>query len=536
MKMRPWGAHVEADSQAARMNGADVLAEVLLANDVAVCFANPGTSEMHFVAALDRKPELRCVLGLSEGVVTGAADGYARMTGRPAATLLHTGPGLANGLANLHNARRARTPMINIVGDHASYHLPLDAPLTTDIEGLAAPMSNWVRRVNGSLDVGPTAEAAYRASLSPPGVATMILPADAAWGEVATPSHWRRILLDAPPLPDPQTVRAVASAIRANPGRVGMIVGGTAARADALAVAGRIAAACDVRLFNEVLVAHTQRGLGRVAPKRIPYPIDMALAVLEDVHVLVLVGAPEPVAFFAYPGKPGRLVRDDCTVLTLANHGEDLKGALEALHEELGVKRTQPLQLIVPNGNEGYPVGQLTDDAVAVMVAHKIPENAIVCEEAITSGRRFFALSAFAAPHDFIMTTGGSIGDGIPLATGAAIGCPDRKVINLQADGSAMYTVQGLWTQARENLDVTTIIFSNRTYAILHAEMRNVGVDSIGTNARRMLDLDNPPLDWVSIARGLGVEAAVATSCETFSTLLDAALSRHGPFLIEARV
>ena len=236
---------------------------------------------MHFVAALDRKPELRCVLGLSEGVVTGAADGYARMTGRPAATLLHTGPGLANGLANLHNARRARTPMINIVGDHASYHLPLDAPLTTDIEGLAAPMSNWVRRVNGSLDVGPTAEAAYRASLSPPGVATMILPADAAWGEVAAPSRWRKILLDAPRLPDPQTVRAVASAIRANPGRVGMIVGGTAARADALAIAGRIAAACDVRLFNEVLVAHTQRGLGRVAPERIPYPIDLALAVLQ---------------------------------------------------------------------------------------------------------------------------------------------------------------------------------------------------------------------------------------------------------------
>ena len=245
-----------------------------------------------------------------------------------------------------------------------------------------------------------------------------------------------------------------------------MVVGGTAARADALAIAGRIATACDVRLFNEVLVAHTQRGLGRVAPARIPYPIDMALAVLKDIDVLVLVGAPEPVAFFAYPGKPGRLVRDDCTVLTLAKHGEDLKGALEALHDELGVKRTQSLQLIAPNGDEGYPVGQLTDDAVAVMVAHKIPENAIICEEAITSGRRFFALSAFAAPHDFIMPTGGSIGDGIPLATGAAIGCPDRKVINLQADGSAMYTVQGLWTQARENLDVTTIILP-RSSAVL---------------------------------------------------------------------
>src|SRR5262245_2141258 len=518
------------------MNGADVLADVLLTNDVRVCFANPGTSEMHFVAALDRKPQLRCVLGLSEGVVTGAADGYARMTGRPAATLLHTGPGLANGLANLHNARRARTPMINIVGDHASYHLPLDAPLTTDIEALAAPMSNWVRRVNSSHDVGPTAEAACRASLSPPGVATMILPADAAWGEVAAPQSWRKVLLDTPRLPDPEIVRAVANAIRANPGRVGMIVGGAAAQADSLVIAGQIAAACNIRLFNEFFVAHTQRGHGRVCPERIPYPIEMALAVLKDIEILVLVGAPEPVAFFAYPGKPGRLVRDGCTALTLARHGEDLKGALEVLHAELGVRRTQSLQPIAPNEDEGYPAGQLTDDAIAVMVAQQNPESAIVCEETITSGRRFFALSAFAAPHDFIMPTGGAIGGGIPLATGAAIGCPDRKVINLQADGSAMYSVQGLWTQARENLDVVTIIFSNRTYAILHVEMRNVGVASIGTNARRMLDLDSPPLDWVSIAHGLGIEAAVATSCETFSTLLDAAMSRAGPFLIEARV
>ena len=523
-------------SQPAGLNGADVLTEVLLANDVRVCFANPGTSEMHFVAALDRKPQLRCVLGLSEGVVTGAADGYARMTGRPAATLLHTGPGLANGLANLHNARRARTPLINIVGDHASYHLPLDAPLTTDIEALAAPMSNWVRRVNGSHDVGPTAEAAYRASLSPPGVATMILPADAAWGEVAAPQNWRKVSLDTPRLPDPDIVRRVADAVRANPGRVGMIVGGAAAQADALVIAGQIAAAYNIRLFNEVLVAHTQRGRGRVCPERIPYPIDMALAVLHDADVLVLVGAPEPVAFFAYPGRPGRLVREGCTVLTLAGHGEDLKGALEALHSELGVKSTRSPQPMASSASEGYPVGRLTEDAVAVMVAHRLPEDAIVCEEAITSARRFFALSARAAPHDYIMTTGGAIGDGIPLATGCAIACTDRKVINLEADGSAMYYVQGLWTQARENLDVVTIIFSNRTYAILHVEMRNVGVASIGTNARRMLDLDSPPLDWVSIAHGLGIEAAVATSCETFSTLFDAALSRRGPFLIEARL
>ena len=306
------------------MNGADALCDTLLANDVKVCFANPGTSEMHFVAALDRKPEMRCVLGLFEGVVTGAADGYARMTGRPAATLLHTGPGLANGLANIHNARRARVPMINVVGDHASYHLPFDAPLTTDIDGLAAPMSNWVYRISGPADVGPATEAAYRASLVPAGIATLILPADAAWGDAAAVLP-NKVVLPAPPTVPTDRVRGIADAIRGAPGRVGILVGGTAAQPDGLEVAGQIAAARNVRLFGEVGVARMARGAGRVAPTRIPYPIDAAIELLSDIDVLILVGATEPVAFFAYPGKPSRLVHNDCRVMALATHGEDLE-------------------------------------------------------------------------------------------------------------------------------------------------------------------------------------------------------------------
>lgn len=320
------------------------------------------------------------------------------------------------------------------------------------------------------------------------------------------------------------------------PGRVGIVVGDAAARADLLKIAGQIAVAGNVRLFSEVLVARMECGVGRVAPIRIPYPIDAALDLLKDIDVLVLLGASEPVAFFAYPGKPGRLARPSCKVDILAAHGEDLGGALEALRDELGIPSSRALPQTSPTLDEQDPVGQLTDDAVAVMIAKRLPENAIVCEEAISSGRRFFALSACAAPHDFMMTTGGAIGDGIPLATGAAIACPDRKVVNLQADGSAMFTVQGLWTQARENLDVVTIIFSNRGYAILHAEMRNVGVETVGTNARRMLDIDHPALDWVFLARGLGVEAARATTCQQFSDLFASALRRRGPFLIEAMI
>ncbi len=515
------------------MNGADSLCDTLLANDVSVCFANPGTSEMHFVAALDRKPEMRCILGLSEGVVTGAADGYARMTDRPAATLLHTGPGLANGLANLHNARRARIPVINIVGDHASYHLPLDAPLTSDIEGLAGTMSNWVHRIRSPEDIVGATEAAYRASLSPPGVATLILPADAAWGDVEVDQPIRL------PRPEPHaanmdSVRGVADAIRDAPGEVGILLSGAAARADSLEIAGAIAAARDVRLFCEMQLPRVERGRGRVALTRIPYPIDAALDLLADIDVLVLAGAPEPVAFFAYPGKPGRLVRKGCKVLTLARHGEDLKGALEALRDELDVRQSLPQSRSPVLSDDIVPFGHLTEDAIAVMVAARLPDNAIVCDEGVTSARRFFELSSGAAPHDYLMNTGGSIGCGIPLATGAAVACPDRKVINLQADGSGMYTVQGLWTQARENLDVITIIFANRAYAVLHAEMRNVGVNGIGENARRMMNLDHPAWDWVSIAKGMGVDAAGAHSCEQFADLFESALRRRGPFLIEA--
>jgi acetolactate synthase-1/2/3 large subunit len=425
--------------------------------------------------------------------------------------------------------------MVNIVGDHASYHLALDAALTSDIESLARPMSNWVRRIQNPADVAPAAEAAIRASQCPPGIATLILPADAAWGETQA-APIRKITLDPPAPVDPASVKAAAKAIRDVRGRAALLLGGNATLAEGLAIAGQIAEACDIRLFHEVFVVRAERGVGRVAPQIIPYPVDAALAVLKDIDVLIMVGAVEPVAFFAYPGKPGRLVPEACHVMTLAAPGTDLTGALEALRDELGVKRTAPLPAASRSGDKGMPTGRFTDDALSTIIAQKIPENGIVCEESITSILRFFEFSADAAPHDLIVPPGGAIGGGMPLATGAAIACPGRRVINLQADGSAMYTVQSLWTQARESLDVTTIIFSNRTYAILHLEMRNVGVKTVGRNARRMLDLDDPPLDWVSLARGLGVEAAVATDCEGLADLLDASLSRRGPFLIEARI
>ncbi|MDQ0471492.1 acetolactate synthase large subunit [Labrys wisconsinensis] len=513
------------------MNGADHLCDVLLAHGVDVCFANPGTSEMHFVAALDRRPQMRCILGLSEGVVTGAADGYGRMAGKPAATLLHTGPGLANGLANLHNARRARTPIVNVVGDHAAYHLHFDAPLTSDIESFARPVSHWLRRASGPDDVGPTARAACEAAVALPGVATVILPADAAWSAASTPPVEPHPPLG-PVAADPGAIRAVAEAVRRAPGRVGMLLGGRAGHGEALAAAGRIARRHGIRLFGEVLIGRMERGRGHPPVTRIPYPIDLALAALADLDVLVLVDAPPPVAFFAYPGKPSRLTPGTCALLTLARPGEDAASALQGLADILG---TGPAAGDGPAPAEaGTPGGALSEDAVAVILAQAMPEQAVICDEALTSARRFYALTQGAAPHDYLMNTGGAIGIGIPLACGAAVACPGRKTIALQADGSGLYTLQGLWTQAREALDVVTIVFANRAYAILQGEMRAVGVTRFGRNAERMLTLDEPALDWVALARGFGVEAARASTCEAFRDVLGAALKRPGPFLIEA--
>ncbi len=509
------------------MNGAESLVHTLLKGGVDTCFANPGTSEMHFVAALDRIPGMRCVLGLFEGVVTGAADGYARITGKPAATLLHCGPGLANGLANLHNARRAGSSMVNIVGDQATYHRPLDAPLTADTEGWARPVSGFVRTTRSASEVGADAAAAIDAARVPPGqIATLILPADTAWTEGGVVGAPRP---PASPVPVDQGVLArIARVLRGNQPAI-LVLTGAALSEEGLLLAERIGAATGARLIAQGSNARIARGAGRVPIERVPYVVDRALAALGGLKHIVLVGAVRPVAFFAYPGKPGYLFPPDATVHVLARPDQDLLDALARLADELAAPATpRPNGLSRPSPAKGAP----TPEAVARSLAALLPEHAVVVDESISFGRTIFADAAAAAPHDWMQITGGAIGDGLPLATGAAIGAPSRRVIGLQADGSAMYTVQALWTQARERLDITTILISNRKYAILLHELAGVGANP-GRTALDMLDLSNPDLDWPRIAGGLGVEAARAETMERFADLFSYSLARRGPFLIE---
>ncbi|WP_348643231.1 acetolactate synthase large subunit [Mesorhizobium sp. B2-1-3A] len=510
------------------MNGAESLVRTLLACGVNTCFANPGTSEMHFVAALDRIAGMRCVLGLFEGVVTGAADGYGRMTGKPAATLLHCGPGLANGLANLHNARRANTPIVNLVGDQATYHRPLDAPLTADTEGWSRPVSRWVRTSTSSHAVGEDAAAAVEASLqSPGGTASLILPSDVCWspgGIVGSP----RAVSGAPQV-SPDAVMTATRLLRSGR-QTAIILGGVALRAPQLELASRIAAATNARLYAPVSNARIERGEGRYPIARLPYPIDQAVKVLSDVSNVILVGATRPVAFFAYPDKPASAEPRDAVVHVLARPEQDLNDALLRLADEL-CATDHP---ILPAVREKIspPTGLITSHAVAQALSALLPGQSVIVDESVSFGRDFFSETQNAAPHDWLQLTGGAIGAGIPLATGAAIGAPGRRIVNLQADGSALYSAQGLWTQARENLDVTTIILSNRKYAILLGELANVGADP-GRVALDMMSLENPSISWIDLAKGYGVEAAQAASMERFTQLLTMSFRRNGPFLIE---
>jgi len=513
------------------MNGAESLVRTLVNAGVEVSFTNPGTSEMHFVAALDRVPGMRCVLGLFEGVVTGAADGYARMADKPASTLLHLGPGLGNGLANLHNARKAQTPVVNIVGDHATYHVEYDAPLTADVEGIAWPVSAWVRTSRDAKSVAADGAEAVAAAWTRPGqVATLILPANTAWEESDGPAVMAPV--PEPPRVAEERVRAAAEVLRSGEPTV-ILMAGHVLRAEGLAHAGAISTATGARLIAQMSNARLERGAGRVTIDRVPYPVDQALAMLKGVKNMILVGAKAPVAFFAYPDKPSLLWPEDCAVHVLAEAQEDTVHALEWLAEELGAPKDGAVlqELTLP---EVPSDGAFDIDSIARAVGALLPENAIVADEAIGSGRGMHPFTLGSQPHDWLQICGGAIGLGLPMATGAAVACPDRKVIGLQADGSAMYTVQALWTQAREGLDVTTILFANRAYGSLKHELFNVGARNPGRKALDMLEIGRPDLDWVSLARGMGVAAGRATTNVEFVKELRAGIASEGPYLIEA--
>jgi len=512
------------------MNGAESLVRTLLKGGVDVCFANPGTSEMHFVGALDRVEGMRCVLGLFEGVCSGAADGYYRMTDKPASTLLHLGPGLANAGANLHHAKKAGSGIVNIVGQHALHHLQYDTPLTADIEGIARPFSHWVKTSPTSKTVaGDGALAIQAARVAPGQIATLILPADTAWGEADSVAD-----TPATPGPKPPSSEAVVAAAKAlmHGNSALLFLGGRALRERGLELAGKIATRTGCRIQGAGGTARIERGAGRVPMLRLHFVIETAQQQLKGTEHMVLVGAKPPFAFFAYPGKPSVLTPEGCETTTLCPVEGDPIASLEALAAELGALNEKPAGVAQPDRPE-KPTGKFTLEGLGQALGSTMPEGAIVVDESVTTGRGFFPYSAGAPPHDWLNNMGGSIGFGGPCAVGAAVACPNRKVIAMIGDGSAMYTIQALWTMARENLDVCVMIFSNRSYNILYSQLKDVGAANPGPRAIDMLTLDRPAIDFAGLSRSLGMPGGQAHNLEELTKQLTNAMAQRGPYLID---
>jgi acetolactate synthase-1/2/3 large subunit len=510
------------------MNGAHALLSTLRANGVTTCFANPGTSEMHFVAGLDDVAEMNAILCLFEGVATGAADGYARVTGRPASTLLHLGPGLANGWANLHNARRARVPLVNIIGDHATYHAQYDAPLQSDITAVANGLHSWQRRTLSQNTVARDTADAVAAAYGPPGqVATLILPADVSWGELdSAPTSWPLAERHPPATPDADQHSRALTALRTK--KAALFIGGTALDTEQLALAQRIAIATGSRVIMETFPAIVDRGAGVAHPERLIYLSEFAISQLKDLEALVLVGSTEPVGFFAYPDVPSRMVAEGCDVITVAAPGTDTLVALSALVDELNAAPV----VVTAGERPPTPTGALTTQSFAAAIGATLPDGVIVADESNTSGVHLFGATQFAPAHQWMTLTGGSIGFGLPVALGAAV-ASGQRVLTLESDGSMMYTPQALWTMAREGLDVTVVALSNRSYAILNLERQRVGAVTNGATSQRMLELDGPEMNLCSIATGLGVPSVRVTSAEELVTALLRSYATSGPMFIE---
>lgn len=513
------------------MNGAESLVHTLADSGVEICFGNPGTSEMHFVAALDREPKIRGVLCLFEGVAAGAADGYARMTGKPAACLLHLGPGFANAISFLHNARKGHQPIVNIVGDHATSHSRYaQAPLSSDIMAICGSVSDWLHRCKSAAEVAGDGARLVQAARAAPGkIATLVLPADAAWSEASGP---------APPLPvaapgkvDSAVIDRIAAALK-NGKKTALLLRGACLQSAGIEAAGRIAQRSGARLLHDYFTPRLTRGEGLSEVERIPYFAEEIVLFLKGLEQIVLVGAAPPVTFFACPGKPSWVTPEGCELLTLAEPHQDMTGALQAVADTLGAR--QPGRIVTRMMPDTPQHGALDAGSIGAIMARLMPDNAILCDDSISCGGGLQQSLRHGPWHDWLVLTGGAIGDAPPMAVGAALAAPGRKVINVSGDGSAMYALQALWTMARERLDVVTVVCANRAYNILNIELARMGARNLGPKTLAMLDLHDPELDFVKLAEGMGVEASRAQTTTEFAAQFADAMQRRGPRLIEA--
>lgn len=507
------------------MNGSECLVGTLINHGVDLLFTNPGTSEVGLLAEIGTSEQIRAVPVLFEGIAAGAADGYFRMTGCPAATMLHVGPGLANAWSALHNAAKARSGVVNIVGQLSEAHLEYESPLKSDLLALATSVSDVVRYPLSSARVGIDAHAAADAAKRGK-VATLVMANDVGWSdgaELATPPGAQNT--DAHGALDP----AAMTALKQGP-RTLFLLGGLALDVGAQRDAAAIASATGCSVMIEWANARCERGGDLPSWARIPYPVDEAVRTLAAYDTIVLCGAAEPIAFFNYRNSPSRLAAPSARVIDLHAEGADVRLALGAARRALASDPARPCHPPASRYTYGAPK---SPDPVSAAIAAALPEDAIIVNEAITSASDLFAASAAAPRHTWLDNLGGSIGFALPAAIGAAIGAPGRRVIALCGDGSTMYSLQGLWTMARENLDITVLVFANRAYKILINELVQASDAHLNDRTFSLLQLDNPAIGWAKLSGSLGVDATRVHSFDQLKAALTLALDTQGPRLIE---
>ncbi len=512
----------------APMMGAQWMLKSAAAAGIEVCFANPGTTELPFVAAMDRATEIRPLLGLFEGVCSGAADGYYRIRRKPAMTLTHLGPGFANAIANFHNARRARSAIFNVIGEHMSWHVAADPPLASDIESLARPVSAGVWRADTPATLHNATVGALQGLQQRGGIQTLILPMDLQEDPVQH-SIAAPVAAQAAADYDAAAVATVAADITAGR-KVLLYLGADALGEAALRRLARLAALPNVELVGETFPAASEHGRGLPAIKRLVALAEKAHPYLLGFERVAVLAAEPPVAFFGARGLPSHL-GDPARMATVCGPGGRVA---EALEELLARVRPAAAPASTVQRVSDTDLGEsLTPESASRVVAAHLPANAIVSAEGATLGFPFNALASQAERHTTIVLTGGAIGQGLPSAFGASVAAPDRKVVALQSDGSALFTIQALWSMAREGSDVVVILASNQRYNILINEMSRNGYALTSPPVRDLLNLARPAVDWQALSTSFGVPSNRVESVSALRRAFQAALAERGPRLIE---
>ena len=518
-----------------KMNGAAAFFKSIVDNGIDTIFACPGTSEMQVVDEVGYS-NLRVVLCLFENSVTGMADGYARMLDKPALGMVHVTCGLTNALANMHNARIANSRMI-IFGGGVHVAHEVNEPVHSMLQRqpyVAQIAAQCVIEARSPDQLAAAATQALKASNDGAGKIVYVYgPNNAVWGEssfqgkLTSSAEQRQRVSTA-------TISSIADTLKAGK-KTAFILDNLALREEGLEILGRIAEGAGGRLFREWLPSRIAMGAGRVRTETLPYGGAEGRELLSEFDQIVLVGAKIPVCPFSYENQPWVKIPENCNVHTLATADHDILAALEELATQLDLPEKASNRYNRKPGEP--PTGPLSGNSIVQSLSILMPADSIVLDEAMLENVMFPLLMDGAAPFDFMAACpGGAIGAGPPVACGAAIACPNRKVILLEGDFSLMQGNTALWSMAQHNLDICVINYNNEGSASLSTELARVRQGEAQPKSIELLRIRKPTIDYAAMAESMGVPASRAETAEEFHLQLTKAMSTKGPHFIDANI